>query len=341
MGDDARMTDAQEIDPARHLGDHRVLVTGGAGVIARELLDLLSARGAAVLSVDRLPLDRPAPKGVDHLVADLASADLRPLVDFGPNTILHLAATFERSVESAEFWEQNWSDNVIVTHRLAEMAARMDGVGAFVFASSYLIYRTGQYLFPTPQDEAVALAEDGEIGPRNLCGAAKLYGEAELAFARDVLGGAFRTVSARIFRVYGRGSRDVVSRWVRAALRGDTVDVYHPDNRFDYVYSGDVAEGLLRMAIDLRVDGVLNLATGQARPVSDVIEAIETATGSALDRRTLPVDEPFEASRADVSRLRERLAWIPGTALEDGVAALVAHERAAQARRREAVDVGA
>ena len=274
------MTGAQEIDAAAELRGTRVLVTGGAGVIARDLLEQLSARGAVVLSVDRLPLDRPAPEGVEHLVADLADADLGPIAAFAPSTILHLAATFERSVESAEFWDQNWLDNVVVTHRLAEMASGLPGVGAFVFASSYLIYRTGQYLFSTPQDEGVALAEDSDIGPRNLCGAAKLYGEAELAFARDVLRGGFRTVAARIFRVYGRGSRDVVSRWVRAALRGDTVDVYHPENRFDYVYSGDVAEGLLRMAINPRADGVLNLATGRARPVSDVIAAIETRDGS-------------------------------------------------------------
>jgi carbamoyl-phosphate synthase large subunit len=336
-----KMTVSQEIEPADDVGGHRVLVTGGAGVIARELLDLLSARGATVLSVDRLPLDRPAPDGVEHLVADLASADLGPLIAFSPDIIVHLAATFERSTESAEFWPQNWNDNVIVTHRLAEMAAGVGSVRAFAFASSYLIYRTSQYLFSMPHDEAVALTEDSDIDPRNLCGAAKLYGEAELGFARDVLGGRFRTVAARIFRVYGRGSRDVVSRWVRAALRGDRVDVYHPENRFDYVFSRDVAEGLIRMAIDQRAFGVLNLATGRARPVSDVITAIESASGRALDRRTLPVDEPYEASRADVGRLRERLAWVPETALENGVEALVAHERALLGQPREAVDVGA
>jgi carbamoyl-phosphate synthase large subunit len=335
------MTVSQEIEPAGDVGGHRVLVTGGAGVIARELLELLSARGAIVLSVDRMPLDRSAPHGVEHLVADLATADLGPLIAFSPDIVVHLAATFERSTESAEFWPQNWNDNVIVTHRLAEMAAGVGSVRAFVFASSYLIYRTSQYLFSMPQDEAVALTEDSDIDPRNLCGAAKLYGEAELGFARDVLGGRFRTVAARIFRVYGRGSRDVVSRWIRAAFRGDPIDVYHPENRFDYVYSRDVAEGLLRMAIDQRAVGVLNLATGRARPVSDVITAVESATGRALDRRTLAVDEPYEASRADVGRLRERLAWVPDTALEDGIEALVAHERAALGQRREAVDVGA
>jgi carbamoyl-phosphate synthase large subunit len=316
----------------------RVLVTGGAGVIARELLDRLSERGARVLSIDRLPLDRPAPPGVDHLVADLAQTDLGPIAEFAPVTIMHLAATFERSVESAEFWEQNWTDNVVVTHRLADLAARIGGVEAFVFASSYLIYRSDQYTFPEPSRDGVALLEESAVLPRNLCGAAKLYGEAEVTFARDVLGGGFRTASARIFRVYGRGSRDVVSRWVRAALRGEPIEVYHPENRFDYVYAGDVAEGLLRIATHGRAEGVLNLGTGRARSVSDVIAAIEAATGRPLRMRTVAVDERYEASCAELTRLHDRLGWIPGTDLETGVARLVAHERAAMAPAHELAD---
>ncbi|HEY4633346.1 MAG TPA: NAD-dependent epimerase/dehydratase family protein, partial [Candidatus Limnocylindrales bacterium] len=175
--------------------------------------------------------------------------------------------------------------------------------------------------------EPVGLGEDAEIAPRNLCGAAKLYGEAELEFARGVMHGWARTVSARIFRVYGRGSRDIVSRWVRAALRGESIEVFNPENRFDYVYSGDVAEGLLRMAIEPEAIGPINLATGHTRTVGDVIAAIETATGTSLRTTFVPSDEPFEASRADVTRLRESLGWSPGTRLEDGVARLVAHER--------------
>jgi carbamoyl-phosphate synthase large subunit len=308
------------------LGGERVLVTGGAGIIARELLDLLAARGATVLSVDRLPLAFEAPPGVTHHVADLALADLAPIADFGPRVIFHLAATFERSAESAEFWGQNWSDNVVATHRLAELAAGAGGVEVVVFASSYLVYRTSAYLRAEPVGDAVTLGEDAAIWPRNLCGSAKLYGEAELAFARDVMNGSFRTVSARIFRAYGRGSRDVVSRWVRAALRDEPIDVYHPENRFDYVYSGDVAEGLLRMAFEPTADGVINLALGQDRPVADVIAAIESATGRRLIVRRAEIDEPYEASRADVTRLRRALGWTPQTTLEAGVARLVEHE---------------
>ena len=309
------------------LAGERVLVTGGAGVIAREVLELLAIRGARVLSVDRLGLSFQPPPGVDHTVADLATADFGPIAAFRPRTILHLAATFERSVESAEFWEQNWSDNVVVTHRLAEIAARAGGVEAFVFASSYLVYRPTQYLFPRPAGDAFRLTEESLLEPRNLCGSAKLYGEAELAFARDVLGGRWRTVAARIFRVYGRGSRDVVSRWVRAALRGDPIELYHAENRFDYIFSRDVAEGLIRMAFEPRAHGAINLGSGRARSVADVVAAIEAATGTSLHVEMRQVDEPYEASQAGLDRLRACLDWSPGIDLEAGIARVVAHER--------------
>lgn len=308
------------------LSGERVVVTGGAGVIARELLELLSDAGASVLSIDRLPLPSPARPGVDHHEVDLAIADLGFLAAFRPNRILHLAATFERSVESAEFWAQNWSDNVVATHRLLDEVATIGGIDAFVFASSYLVYNPDEYLSPAPSDDARALNEATALRPRNLCGAAKLYAEAELDFAQETLRTGVRTVSARIFRVYGRGSRDVVSRWVRAALGDEPVEIYHPENRFDYVYSRDVAEGLLRMALEPRAVGAINLATGVGRPVTDVIDSIEAATGRRLRARTVAVDEPFEASRADVSRLQDILGWMPTTALEAGVARLVAHE---------------
>jgi carbamoyl-phosphate synthase large subunit len=305
----------------------RVLVTGGAGVIARELLAVLSRRGADVLSVDRLPLAFAEPTGVRHWIADLALADLSPIADFRPDAIVHLAASFERSVETPDFWPQNWGDNVEATHRMLELACGLRTLRTFVFASSYLVYRTTQYLSAGPAPVGFALAEDADIAPRNLCGAAKLYGEAELRFTDEVLHGGFRTVSARIFRGYGRGSRDVISRWVRAALRDEQIEVYHPENRFDYVYSGDVAEGLARMALESEVTGAVNLATGIARSVNEVVEAIEAATGRRLNAVTVLTDEPYEGSRADIRILRDSLGWTPPTSLEDGISRIVEFER--------------
>jgi carbamoyl-phosphate synthase large subunit len=317
------------------LAGQHVLVTGGAGVIARELLAQLAEAGARVLSVDRQPLSMTAPPGVEHVVGDLAEMGLGEIERFAPRHILHLAATFERSVESPEFWAQNWRDNVVATHRLAELGERVPGLESFVFASSYLVYDPVQYAFTAAPAQAAGLSESARIRPRNLCGAAKLYGEAEIAFMRDVRRASFRGVFARIFRVYGRGSRDVVSRWVRAALAGEPVEVYHPENRFDYVYSGDVAEGLLRMAASGRAEGPINLASGQSRPVGDVIGAIERATGRQLKRSDHDADEPYEASEADLTRLEAVLDWRPPTTLEAGLERVVDFERGQAATSAE------
>ncbi|HEX5241066.1 MAG TPA: NAD(P)-dependent oxidoreductase [Candidatus Limnocylindrales bacterium] len=314
------------------LRGQRLLVTGGAGVIAREIIEQLSNLGADVLSVDRLPLAMLPPRGVTHVRGDLAEMELEPLVAFRPDHVVHLAATFERAAETPEFWESNWHDNVVVTHRLAELAERVPALRTFVYASSYLVYEPAQYLFSAPASAPVALNEASRLGPRNLCGAAKLYGEAEARFIRDVRGSEARVVLPRIYRVYGRGSRDVVSRWVRAALLGDRVDVYHPENLFDYVYSGDVAEGILRLALSPEAAGPVNLASGRSRPVGDVIAGIERATGRSLRRRQVAVDEPYEASQADVGRLRELTGWIPGTELSAGIERVVAFERSAGTR---------
>ena len=123
------------------LQGQRVVVTGSAGVIGRELLSRLCEAGADVLSWDREPLPAAGPwSGVRHVQSDLSTADLGALRAFSPHIIFHLAAAFERSVEAPAFWEVNWQDNVFVSHRVAEIVRSLDSLKVCVFASSYLIY---------------------------------------------------------------------------------------------------------------------------------------------------------------------------------------------------------
>ena len=310
----------------------RVLVTGSAGVIGRELLAELSRRGANVLSIDRLPLPMTEPAGVTHVRLDLADADLGLARSFGPEMMFHLAAAFERSQETPEFFTPNWHDNMIVSHRLAELAGAESSMRRVVFASSYLIYDPALYLSDAPR-VAVALREDDRVAPRNVCGAAKFYAERELDFVREARKAPLETVAARIYRVYGRGSRDVVSRWVRAALAGEAVEVYNPENRFDYVFAGDVAEALVRLAESDVTSGIVNVGTGRGRSVAELIDAIAgRLPGIMRGRRDQGTTERFESSCADTTRLRAATGWAPPTSIEDGVAKIVEYE-SARARR--------
>ena len=314
------------------LQGQKVAVTGSAGVIGRELLRRLCEAGAEVLSWDReaLPKDELWP-GVRHVQSDLSTTNLDPLKAFAPRVIFHLAAAFERSAETPDFWETNWRDNVLVSHRIADALRSMDSAEVCVFASSYLIYSTSLYMFPSPPDKACLLAEDSRVTTRNLCGAAKLYAEREFEFVHELVRPSLRNVFARIYRVYGRGSRDIISRWVRAALRGEALNVYNRENRFDYIFAGDVAEGLLRLALAKEASGVVNLGSGRSRTVEEVMQALQhEIPDSATKHRNNGSTAPFEASCADLRRLRDLIGWTPTTQIEQGIRLLAEYEQQRQ-----------
>jgi nucleoside-diphosphate-sugar epimerase len=305
----------------------RVVVTGGAGVIGRELLRILVEEGADVLSVDRERLPDHDWGNVKHLRIDLADRDLIDIRKFEPEIIFHLAAAFERSKESPDFWEPGWHDNMIVSHRLSDVAAQAKKLEVFVFASSYLVYDPSLYLFPTPSNEAVTLKETDKKSPRNLCGAAKYYVEKELDFVQQYLNPAVRMVSARIFRVYGYGSRDIVSRWVRAALVEEELEIYNARNRFDYIFAGDVADGLVRLAKSSRANGPVSLGRGESRSVQELLDhVVMHVPGFRSPVKNKGDNDLFEASCADLTKLKEVTGWTPPTDLESGVKLIVEFE---------------
>jgi len=304
----------------------RVLVSGAAGVIGRELVPRLLARGAEVWAADLKPRPPEIPAAVQYRQADLNSLTNVEVGGFGPTIFIHLAATSERSVETYAYWDENFDHNVRLSHHLMTLLKDTPTLRRVVFASSYLIYDPGLYLFDFPRDHAVCLKETDAIRPRNLTGVAKLAHETELRFLADHCGGRFTSVSARIFRGYGRGSRDIVSRWVRSALAGERLEVYQPEGMFDYVYAGDTAEGLLRLADSPHVTGVVNLGTGQATRVRDVLEAVLAQIPvAAVDQEAC--DLPYEASCADITTLSEAIGWVPATPIAHGVQAIVEYEQ--------------
>lgn len=305
----------------------RVVVTGGAGVIGRELLTLLIERGAKALSLDREALPEDLAMKVEHWRIDLAEENLDAIKDFDPEIIFHLAATFERTEETPDFLAANYHDNVLATHRIQDLMPRLSQLTTYVFASSYLVYQPNLYLLGNPGDEVRPLREDDSISPRNLCGVAKYVGERETAFLQEVCGLRARTVWARIYRVYGRGSRDVISRWVRALVCGQPIIVYNEANRFDFIFAADVAEGLLRLADSPKARGAINLGTGTGRSITDVLEVLCNKLRVTDDLiRHEPSKPPYESSWADLSRLRSVTGWAPPTDLVSGIAQIISYE---------------
>ena len=102
------------------LNNKRIFISGGAGVIGRELAKRLVDKNAIVLVGDLLPIPDDFPKEILYRQGDLNYLTQREIDSFNPEIFFHLAATFERSVETYEHWEKNFWHNVRLFFMLIE-----------------------------------------------------------------------------------------------------------------------------------------------------------------------------------------------------------------------------
>jgi uronate dehydrogenase len=159
----------------------RLLLTGAAGGLGRELRRRLAAHCAALRLSDLAELGAAGP--AEELVrADLADADaVRGLLE-GVDAVVHLGG-----VSTEQPWEAILPANIVGAYNLYE-AARHHGVRRIVFASSNHV--TGFYR----QDETIPAGAPPR--PDGLYGLSKAFGENLAQLYQDRHG--IETVSVRI-----------------------------------------------------------------------------------------------------------------------------------------------
>jgi len=304
----------------------RIFISGGNGVIGKELVSKLYSLGAIIFVGDLKPRPDYWPKDIIYCQGDLNYITKQELCYFKPEYFFHLAATFERSTETYGFWEENYHNNINLSNYLMSLLKDSEFLKRVVFASSYLIYNPDLYNFDKPAEQAYRIKESDNIYPRNLTGAAKLYHEIELGFLDDFKRKKFSSVFARIFRSYGKHSRDVISRLIRSLLRDETIEVYRREGMFDYIYAGEVTEGLIRLAEKKEVTGVVNLGNDNARRVDEVLKILNS---HFPDMKTIEVevDIPYEASQANMDYFYKMTGWKPKLQLEDTIPMLIEYEK--------------
>jgi len=234
-------------------------------------------------------------------------------------SFFHLAATFERSEESYDFFQKNFHHNLKLSHTLLDIAKNLPQLEKIIFASSYLIYDPKQYM---EKDKVVKLSEKSPINPRNICGAAKLFHELELNFFTHFLPKT-SLISARIFRVFGRNSQDIISRWIQQAHMEEELTVYKAQGSFDYIFADDVAEGLLHLA-KTSFSGVVNLGSGKSQTIFDVLKELKKHFPK-LKTKEIPSDILCEKSEADMELFQSLTGWIPPHTLSIAIPKLIEH----------------
>lgn len=302
----------------------KVLVTGGAGFIGSHVCRRLLSEGHEVVVIDDFnDFYDPAIKraniaslgsGVSTREGDIRDRDFvrRVFADGRFDTIIHLAARagVRPSLKNPQLYIDT---NITGTHNLLE-AAREQGVGRFVFASSSSVYGLSNVV---PFNENLALPQTlspyaaTKIAAEHICGNyAHLY--------------KMRVVCLRFFTVYGPGQRPdlAIHKFTDAIHHGRSTPQFGDGStRRDYTYIDDIVQGVMGA---LLYEGphfdIFNLGENQTTTLSELISAIESALGKKAIIECLPEqqgDMPLTA--ADITKARELLGYNPQTKIREGI----------------------
>lgn len=316
--------------------EKRVFVSGGAGVIGRELVQYLISKEAIVFVGDLVSMPAEWLGLVQYRQGDLNNLEVYEIESFSPQIFIHLAATFERSKESFDFWDENYNHNVNLSHHLMSLMKNCRELSRVIFASSYLIYDPTLYLSNNPPERALSLKESDSIYPRNLTGVAKLSHEIELRFLNEFLNEKISFTSARIYRSYGLNSRDIISRWIRDLLQGKEIELWGEESLFDYIFARDVAHGLIKICETSNVQ-IINLGTGKSKKVSEVIKVLKSFFPEAKIKY-LQHSGNYECSQADLTLLKKATGWSPEYSIESAIPEIIEFEKSRLSDNMEVSD---
>jgi nucleoside-diphosphate-sugar epimerase len=308
---------------ANHYGGVHAVVLGASGFIGRWTARALASRGAIVHPVVRNrapaePILAEYEVTEEPEVIDLgdAAAVRSMLVRLKPAIVFNLAGYgVDRGERDARMMAALNTELVIgVCDVLREIAARGWPGQRLVHAGSALEY--GLARGPLHEDATGDVTTEYGRSKR----AATTYIETSCAAS------GLRAVTARLFTVYGPGEHEgrLLPSLRDAARRQVPLDLTNGEQQRDFTYVEDVAEGLLRLGVTVVPPGaVVNLATGRLTSVRTFTETAAPILGlphASLRYGALPVraDEMYH-DPVPIERLQRFTAWIPSTAIRDGI----------------------
>ena len=298
----------------------KAVVTGGAGFLGSNLVDLLVDQGWEVLVVDDL-----SSGSMEHVagarrrgkvsvhVTDVRTPEVVDVVKRNaPEVIFHLAAQsmVRRSVDDPI---HDADVNVLGTLNVLE-AARAAAVRKVVFASSGAIYGDAAKL---------PIKETATKSPESPYGVSKKIVEDYFRLYADTYGIEYTLIAPA--NVYGPRQDPgleggVVAIFITAMLEGRRPTIYGDGTQTrDFVFAEDTCDALLRAA-DQGDGRLFNVGTGVETSIDELYDVVAGATGySGPAFYADPRPGDIRRSVVDSSAVKKALGWEPWTSLADGI----------------------
>jgi len=290
------------------------LVTGGTGMIGRQVVDILCNAGAdvTVVSLDRIQVNDKA----KHILGDLTSFDLCKEVTEGMDFVFHIAG-IKGNIDVTKSKPASFFVPLLMFNTNMLEACRINEVGKVVYTSSIGAYSGAEVFKETENLEGPPM----DMFP----GWAKRMAEMQVQ-AYKIQYGLDNFAIVRPCNVYGPGDNfDPDNAMVIPSLM---YRIYHKENPLmvwgdgtairDFAYNRDVAEGVI-LALYYGTDsGFVNLGSGQGYTIKELVETLnhfidfnykfDTTKPSGFPRRIM-----------DISLAKRIIHYNPSTSLIDGL----------------------
>ena len=291
-----------------------VLVTGGTGLIGRQVVDILCDVNANVkiVSLDRINVDKRA----EHILGDLTGFDFCKEVIKDMDFVFHLAGIKGSVIVAKTKLASHFIPTLMFNTNVLE-ACRINKVQKVVYTSSIGAY----------SDTEVFRESDYRLEslPMDFAGWAKRIAELQI-HAYKVQYNLDNFSIVRPCNVYGPGDNFdpdnamvIPTLMYRIYQKQDPVVVWGDGSAVrDFAYSRDVAEGVILALYHGTQSGFVNLGSGRGHSIKELVETLhsfldfnyefDTSKPSGFPRRIM-----------DISLAKELIDYNPTTSLLDGL----------------------
>lgn len=256
-----------------NLSGKRILVTGGTGLIGRELVELLLLKNPASIAIASLD-------GIDRVVDDVMfhQVDLRDPykckeIVKGIDVVFHLMGIKGSPKVSKERPADFFVPLILCNTNMMDAAFR-ENVEWYLYTSSVGVYAPADVM--TEDDVWKTFPSPNDVYP----GYAKRMGELQADVYR-IQYGWNRTSIVRPANVYGRydnydpANAMVVPTLVRRIVDGENpLTVWGTGTPIrDFIYARDCAEGMIHM-VEKEVTQPVNLGSGKGVTIKELVETL-------------------------------------------------------------------
>lgn len=303
----------------------KVLVTGAGGFIGHHLVSYLKANRYWVRGVDiKLPEYEPTAADEFELLDLRRWAECLQAVR-GIDEVYNLAADMGGIGFIESHKAQIMHNSVLINMHMLE-AARVHGVGKFLFTSSACIYPGYKQNSPdvTPLKESDAYPADAEDG----YGWEKLFTERQCRHYWEDYG--LKTYIVRFHNIFGPlgtydGGREkspaAICRKIALAKSDDEIEVWGDGEQTrSYCYVQDCVEGIYRL-MQSDFHEPLNLGQDRLVSINQLVDIVAGIAGKRIRKRhDLTKPQGVRGRNADLTLMKQTLGWEPRISLEEGLA---------------------